>query len=177
MSTTSPDGELVRAAQAGSREAVAELFERHWRGAWRLAYAVAGSASAADDAAQAGFVRAVERIRKLRDPDMFRPWLHRIVMNGLLDERRRRRREVLVDAVPEVPAPEGEADAVEARDPLAMLEGLSPERRAVIVLRHCLDYSLDETAEILGLPRGTVQSRTARGLADLRARLEGPDDA
>jgi RNA polymerase sigma-70 factor (ECF subfamily) len=170
--TEVPDEELVRAAQRGSTEAVATLFERHWRDAWRLAATVTGSPHDADDAAQQAFVRAIARIRRLRDPRRFRPWLHRIVLNETRDERRRRRRETLVDP-PADRAFEHHADepgpAVEA------LAGLDRDRRAVVVLRHCLGYSLEETAALLGVPVGTVQSRAARGLAQLRARLEVAD--
>jgi RNA polymerase sigma-70 factor, ECF subfamily len=166
------DEELVVAAQAGSVEAVGTLFERHWHDAWRIAYAVTGSPANADDAAQQGFVRAVERLGRLREPARFRAWLHRIVINETRDTRRRRAREILVSAAPEQPA----FDAHHTPGPaLSALAGLSRDRRAAVVLRHCLGYSIEEAAEILGLPSGTVQSRTARGLAEMRARLEVSD--
>jgi RNA polymerase sigma-70 factor (ECF subfamily) len=166
------DEDLVRAAQAGAADAVAVLFERHWPDAWRLAYTLTGSAQRADDAAQEGFVRAIERIRKLREPGRFRPWLHRIVLNQSRDERRRRRREVLVER----PVDHADEPAVQEPGPaLAALAGLDRDRRAALVLRHCLGYSLEESAALLGVPVGTVQSRAARGLAELRARLEVSD--
>lgn len=170
--TSDSDGDLVAAARRGSVEAVSELFERHWRDAWRLARTLSGSETRADAAAQQGFVRAIERLRRLRDPERFRPWLHSIVVNEVRDERRRRRREVLVDEAPERAAA---GDPSEPGPALAALAGLSRQRRAVLVLRHCLGYSLEETAEILGLRVGTVQSRAARGLAELRAQLEVVD--
>lgn len=160
------------AAQAGSVEAVEALFERHWRDAWRVAYAVSGSRADADDAAQQAFVRAVERLGRLREPARFRAWLHRIVVNETHDTRRRRSREVLVHTPPEEPVEDGNPAPGPA---LAALAGLSHDRRAAVVLRHCLGYSIEETAEILELPVGTVQSRAARGLAELRARLEVSD--
>jgi len=170
--TEIPDEELVRAAQRGSAEAVATLFERHWRDAWRLAATVTGSPHDADDAAQQAFVRAIARIRRLRDPRRFRPWLHRIVLNETRDERRRRSKETLVDP------PVDRASAHDPYEPgpaVAALAGLDHDRRAVVVLRHCLGYSLEETAALLGVPVGTVQSRAARGLAQMRARLEVTD--
>jgi RNA polymerase sigma-70 factor (ECF subfamily) len=51
---------------------------------------------------------------------------------------------------------------------MVALAGLTPEHRAVIVLRHLLGYSPGEIAEMLGLPRGTVNSRLRRGLDTLR---------
>jgi RNA polymerase sigma-70 factor (ECF subfamily) len=56
---------------------------------------------------------------------------------------------------------------------VAALAELSPEHRAVIVLRHLLDYTPGEIAELLELPRGTVNSRLRRGLDQLADRLEG----
>lgn len=167
------DEDLVSAAQRGSVDAVAMLFERHWRDAWRLAATVTASTQDADDAAQEGFVRAIERIRRLRDPRSFRPWLHRIVINETRDTRRRRSREALV-GTPVDQASEREAD--ERGPAMDALAGLDRDRRAVVVLRHCLGYSLEETAALLGVPVGTVQSRAARGLAEMRARL-GVSDA
>jgi len=67
-------------------------------------------------------------------------------------------------AVPATDAPrDSDAPAL-----VAALAGLSPEHRAVIVLRHLLDYSPGEIADILELPRGTVNSRLRRGLDQLR---------
>jgi RNA polymerase sigma-70 factor (ECF subfamily) len=58
----------------------------------------------------------------------------------------------------------------------AALAGLSPEHRAVVVLRHLLDYTPGEIAELLELPRGTVNSRLRRGLDHLRDQLPENDD-
>ena len=65
------------------------------------------------------------------------------------------------------PAP----DNPHAPELAAALAELSPEHRAVIVLRHLLEYTPGEIAELLGLPRGTVNSRLRRGLDELSAHL------
>ena len=62
-------------------------------------------------------------------------------------------------------------DAI-SEDLLAALAGLSPEHRAVVVLRHLLGYTPSEIGEILGLPRGTVNSRLRRALDRLRPVIE-----
>ena len=59
---------------------------------------------------------------------------------------------------------------------LRALAGLSPERRAVVVLRHLLGYTPPEIAVILGLPVGTVNSRLGRAMTELRAQLERAGD-
>lgn len=169
------DDALVRRAQRGSREAGAALFARHWEAARRAALAITGRPAAADDIAQAAFVRAFAALDRFDSDRPFAPWLHRIVVNGALDHLRAERRLVPVADPPEPPPGDGSGDAADA-DALAALARLSPERRAVVVLRHLLDYRPPEIAEILGLPVGTVNSRLARALAELRRLLEGEDD-
>src|SRR5205085_7223430 len=95
-------------------------------------------------------------------------WLHRIVVNRALDLGRRERASVPLEAVGDLASED--RPGVD-RELLAALAALPAERRAVVVLRHWLGHSLAETAEILDLPLGTVQSRLARGLRELRERL------
>ena len=101
------------------------------------------------------------------------PWLHRIVVNRAIDWARARalRAEVSDGAL----APVGEVDGPSqpfSAPVLAALAGLSPEHRAVIVLRHLLEYTPGEIARMLELPRGTVNSRLRRGLDELADRLD-----
>ena len=161
---------LVRAAQGGSTEAMEELFRRHWPRAHRAAWLVVHDAAAAEDVAQEAFLAAVRSLDRFDRRRPFGPWLHRIVVNRAIDHARARdvRREVPADAVAEAvasgPAPgagsgSGPSDAV-----VAALAALAPEQRAVIVLRHLLGFTPGEIARVLGLPRGTVNSRLRRGL-------------
>ncbi|MGD9697128.1 MAG: RNA polymerase sigma factor [Thermoleophilia bacterium] len=170
------DGELVRRAQRGSREAAAVLFGRHWRSAWRAAYAVTGRHASADDIAQDAFERAFSRIASFDPSRPFAPWLHRIVVNRAVDVARRERRLLHLPSVPEVADPAGEARPGE-RDGAAVdaVARLAPDRRAVVVLRYLLDYAPPEIAEMIGVPVGTVNSRLARALAELREELAASD--
>src|SRR5690349_960995 len=86
------DGELVVRARTGSRDAAAELFSRHWPGAWRMARAVTGRRDMADDVAQDAFERAFAALSRFDERRPFRPWLHRIVVNRSLDLLRSERR-------------------------------------------------------------------------------------
>jgi len=103
-------------------------------------------------------VRALDRFDRRRP---FGPWLHRIVVNRAIDWTRARRLRAEVElgehiAAPPVPDP---ADGT-----LARIGELEPEHRAVVVLRYVLEYTPGEIAELLDLPRGTVNSRLRRGL-------------
>jgi RNA polymerase sigma-70 factor (ECF subfamily) len=165
---------VVRAAQRGDAEAFAELFRRHWPRAHRAAWLVVHDAAAAEDVAQEAFVSAVRALDRFDRRRPFAPWLHRIVVNRAIDFARARelRREVGADAVAEAAAETGD-DVAAAPSPgvLAALAALPPEQRAVIVMRHLLDFSPGEISRALGLPRGTVNSRLRRGLDGLQDAL------
>jgi RNA polymerase sigma-70 factor (ECF subfamily) len=165
---------VVRAAQRGDAEAFAELFRRHWPRAHRAAWLVVHDRAAAEDVAQEAFVSAVRALDRFDRRRPFAPWLHRIVVNRAIDFARARelRREVGADAVAEVAAGAGDdVAAAPSAGILAALAALPPEQRAVIVLRHLLDFSPGEIARALGLPRGTVNSRLRRGLDGLQGAL------
>jgi RNA polymerase sigma-70 factor (ECF subfamily) len=157
----------VRAAQRGDPQALEQLFRHHWPRAHRAALLVVGDAAAAEDIAQESFLAAVRALDRFDRRRPFGPWLHRIVVNRAIDWSRARalRRELGADDAAEAPAPEGD-DRV-----LPALAALDPEQRAVIVLRYLLEYTPGEIAELLDLPRGTVNSRLRRGLDRLEEAL------
>ncbi|MDQ2983893.1 MAG: RNA polymerase sigma factor [Actinomycetota bacterium] len=165
----------VRGAQAGSASDLEALFNAFWPRAYRAAYLVVHDAAAAEDIAQEGFLAAVRRLDRFDRRRPFGPWLHRIVVNRAIDWARARklRGEVSEDSVAEPVAVHSNPGLSDTEALAGALATLSPEHRAVIVLRHLLEYSPGEIAELLELPRGTVNSRLRRGLDDLRGRLEG----
>jgi RNA polymerase sigma-70 factor (ECF subfamily) len=117
-------------------------------------------------------VRTLERFDRRRP---FGPWLHRIVVNRAIDWTRARalRREVGEAPIGSIAAAD-RPDNPHSRSLAAALASLSPEHRAVIVLRHLLEYTPGEIADLLDLPRGTVNSRLRRGL-DTLEKLLGED--
>lgn len=162
---------LVREAQQGSSTAMARLYSLHWRSAYRAAYLVVHDAAAAEDIAQDGFLAAVDALDRFDRRRPFGPWLHRIVINRALDWARRealRRRVAREESVFE-PLPPPEEIGGEM---IAALKELPAEQRAVVVLRHLLEYTPGEIATMLELPRGTVNSRLRRGLDRLRTAAE-----
>jgi RNA polymerase sigma-70 factor, ECF subfamily len=169
------DRQLVAEAAAGSRSAGEELFERHSLAAWRLAFSLTGDPAAADDLLQDAFERAFRGLESFNGRSSFRTWLSRIVVNRAVDVARREQR--LVPLEPAQLEPRGAEDrpADDAGVVDAVLR-LPLERRIVVVLRYWGGFTPPEVAEILALPLGTVHSRLARALAELRSRLEVPDD-
>jgi RNA polymerase sigma-70 factor, ECF subfamily len=160
----------VRGAQEGSVDDLESLFRAYWPRAFRAAYLVVHDAAAAEDVAQEAFLAAVRSLDRFDRRRPFGPWLHRIVVNRAIDWARARRlrgEAELQSDVPAVQPPERESGEL-----LRGLASLPPEHRAVIVLRHLLEYTPGEIAELLELPRGTVNSRLRRGLDRLAETLE-----
>ena len=151
----------IRGAQQGSVADLELLFREHWPRAFRAARLVTGDAAAAEDIAQEAFLAAVRNLDRFDRRRPFAPWLHRIVVNRAIDwtRARRLRAEVeLGDFIPAPPGPEPDGGALNG------IANLAPEHRAVVVLRYVLEYTPGEIAELLDLPRGTVNSRLRRGL-------------
>ncbi len=146
--------------------------------ALRVAYFVVRDHAEAADVTQDAFIKAYRSIRRFRTDAPLRPWLMRIVRNEALNrvraDRRRRRLELRVSGDPASgeAAPSPEADAMardEQRRLLRHIDELPPRYRDVIAYRYLLGMSERETATALGLPPGTVKSRSARALDRLRA--------
>jgi len=144
------------------------IFDRHWPRVWRAAYAVAGDRELANDAAQDAFIRAGAALHRFDRRRPLEPWLVRIAVNRAIDLVRARRCEA-AEELPEALAFDPPLPDDEVRSALARL---GPERRAVIALHYWFDYTTPEIAEVLGVPVGTVNSRLARALRDLRLDLE-----
>jgi RNA polymerase sigma-70 factor, ECF subfamily len=156
----------IKGAQQGSVADLERLFRAHWPRAYRAAHLVTGDAAAAEDIAQEAFLAAVRNLDRFDRRRPFGPWLHRIVVNRAIDWTRARklRAEVeLGDYLPAAPAPERDGSA------LARIAELPAEHRAVVVLRYVLEYTPGEIAELLDVPRGTVNSRLRRGLDRMKA--------
>jgi RNA polymerase sigma-70 factor, ECF subfamily len=142
----------------------------HWPRAHRAAYLVVHDAGAAEDIAQDAFLAAVDALDRFDRRRPFGPWLHRIVINRAIDWGRRealRRNAGDPDDEPAAAAPEQLSGEL-----MPALAQLAPEQRAVVVLRHLLEYTPGEIARMLELPRGTVNSRLRRGLDQLRDLIE-----
>ncbi len=158
----------MREAQGGSASAFEALFRLYWPQVFRAAYLVVHDAAAAEDIAQEAFLAALRSLDRFDRSRPFGAWLHRIVVNRAIDwarSRQLRREAGLVEAV----APDRSAELSD--DVIDALADLTPEHRGVIVLRHVLGYTPGEIAELLDLPRGTVNSRLRRGLDTLKERL------
>ena len=151
----------IRGAQRGSVADLERLFREHWPRAYRAARLITGDAAAAEDIAQEAFLAAIRNLDRFDRRRPFAPWLHRIVVNRAIDWTRARKLRAEVELGDWLPAP---ASAEPDGSAFGRIADLAPEHRAVVVLRYVLEYTPGEIAELLDLPRGTVNSRLRRGL-------------
>jgi RNA polymerase sigma factor (sigma-70 family) len=172
------DAELVRRAQRGEVDSYGELVRRYQGIAHRTAHLITGGSADAEDAAQAAFVKAYYALGRFQADRPFRPWLLRIVANEAKNRRRWLSRHAALDLVEAEapPSPEGSPEAAaeeweRRRILLGAVNGLRHEDREVIACRYFLDLSEAETAQVLGVARGTVKSRLSRALVRLRTAL------
>jgi RNA polymerase sigma-70 factor (sigma-E family) len=151
--------------RAADRPSFDEWARARQRGLVRSAYLLTGDFQRAEDLVQEALVRAATRWDRLRDgnPDA---WVRTVVYREHVSWWRRRRREVLVDAVPETAS--YDAPVLTDRGLVAALARLTWSQRAVLLLRFAEDLSVAETAEVLGVTDGTVKRQTSVALAHLR---------
>ena len=143
---------------------------------YRLAALILRDPDEAEDATHDAFVQAFRNRRSLRDLNRFEAWFGRIVVNVCRDRLRRRRRQAILDLSPELR--DDRADVAEPVAERMALESafirLSPDHRIVIILRYYLDLTVDQIADRVGVPSGTVKSRLHHAVSELRTELEQP---
>lgn len=122
------------------------------------------------DAVQDALLRAWTHRYRLKRPEYFETWLIRILLNCCHDRQRLSKRLMPLDAAPEASEDPFDGDP-DVRDAIMRL---NEKQRTAIVLHYMEDYSVDDIARILKVPRETVRTRLRRGRAALRAMLE-PD--
>ena len=146
----------------------------------RFARALTGDAAAADDLVQDCLERALGRVHLWRENTNLRTWLFTILRNIHLNQLRRSTRRPRETSYDEMPEPPGETAATQGhamtiRDLGLALDKLPDQQREVVLLVGLEDMSYKETAEILGVPVGTVMSRLARGRKALGLLMDGGD--
>jgi RNA polymerase sigma factor (sigma-70 family) len=157
--------DVVRRAQAGDVLAMAALIEELEPYVGGICRSIV-SGAAGEDAMQETFVVVLRRLRSLRTPAAVRGWVRRIAVHEALRVARRRGR-----VVPEADdAPVREIDVDAALDVRSTLATMTPEQRAILVLRDMDGLSEDEAARVLHVAPGTVKSRLHRARAAFRER-------
>lgn len=178
------ESELIDLAKRGDLSAYEDLVAIHQALALRVAYLVVRDHAEAEDVTQEAFIKAYRTLNRFRDGSPFKPWILRIVRNEGLNRRRGagRYQNATLHLAAETssgdaaPSPEEVLVVKERQETVLRALDELPERfRLVLEARYLLELNEQETAAVLRIARGTVKSRTARGLEQLR-RLIGDRD-
>ncbi|HEX3867912.1 MAG TPA: RNA polymerase sigma factor [Gemmatimonadaceae bacterium] len=182
MSDDRTDAELIAQARAGDDRAFGVLIARYERAVAATAVGMLGSGDDAEDVGQETFIRLHRSLGRFRGESSLKTYIVHIAMNLSINTLRRRKRSLLRfvsrdESTVDVAEPRATADdvldAVEMRHIVRQaVSSLGEKHRAVVVLRLFHECSTRETAEILGVPEGTVLSRLSRAMRDLESRLE-----
>ncbi len=184
MAGPNDDHALVQRSRAGDREAFGQLVVRYEQRLFATLVRLTGSNDSAQDVLQDAFVQAYVKLDGFQGQSSFYTWIYRIAVNRALSDRRKRREVVPLDASDGSTTRLEPAEDPERADPMrplvasernqmiqAALDRLSPEHRAVVVLKDLDGKSYDEIAAILDINIGTVRSRLHRARSELKRRL------
>jgi RNA polymerase sigma-70 factor (ECF subfamily) len=178
--TTVPAGpgagedERVARARAGDLAAFGDLVRQHQRTVFGLALRMLGDRSLAEELAQDVFVQLHRHLAGIESAAHLRFWLRRVTAHRAIDRARQRARipEAPLDAAPESAVGIPEPDPLLARRLQAEVLALTPQARAVVLLRYQEDLDPVDIASALDMPLNTVKSHLRRSLALLRARCQ-----
>jgi len=169
------EARLVARAAARDQDAFRELVAMHQDRAYALALRIVRSAADAEEVAQDAFVRAWNALPGFRAEARFGTWLHRIVVRRALDRAATLKRRSVREADPETtaepasPDPRRDEETVLKRRLGRLMETLTEAQLAAVTLYYYEDRSVEEIADVLGIPTGTVKTHLSRGRAALRA--------
>lgn len=160
---------LVQRCCDGDREAQGEFYARTSRRIYRLLLRMTGSAETAADLTQETYLRAFTRIQDFDARSTVATWLYRVAVNEALQHLRRQQRERgrLQSVLPDVPAPGSEDHQTANLDVTDALVALTPDDRAVLLLRYQEGLDYRRMATVLECAEGTVASRLNRARARL----------
>lgn len=181
------DHELAQQAAGGDEKAFHALIDRHAAGMFRAALSLTRNRADAEDVMQEAMIGAYRGIRNFAGRSSVKTWLMQILTRQAAKawHRTRHARSTLSLHEPQT-GQERDDTALTTRsassgvdtklDVMAALQKVSDAHREILVLREVRGLSYDEIAEVLNVPRGTVESRLSRARAELRRRLLGRDE-
>lgn len=185
---TRKDSELLKRAQAGDLAAFEALYNRYHSRIYRVLYGLVGNSADAADLTQEAFVRAYSELDRIRSDGNFYGWLRKTALNLGIDCLRRRKMLTLVSLDAPRESSNSDAFAWEVEDETQdvhraletqslhealhiSIERLSPDHRTVVTMHYVEEMPVEEIAELLNVPVGTVKSRLARARDALRQML------
>ena len=183
QSENDPELPVIEAIRQGDPYAFRELVQRHHQWVRGVILAVLGDPERVDDVAQQAWLAAWQRIKSLRDPVSWRPWLYRLVRNAAFDAgrdatRRRRQTQVLTEEAsrtsPADTRPEEELARQERQQRvMRAIQALPALYREPFVMRHLNGWSYQQIAEVMDMPVDSIETRLVRARRLLRESLAG----
>jgi len=161
------------------RDTLEQLYHQHFAKTYRSAYMVTGNAQLAEDATQEAFLKAFSNFHTLKETTKFGSWISVIATNCAIDILRKNKRIILTDKEESYSNSSSENSPQdyweqqetyqEVRKALLSLE---PEDREILVLKYFNELSIQEIAELVSLPSGTIKSRLFRAREKVRKLLQ-----
>ncbi|MGH2456162.1 MAG: RNA polymerase sigma factor [Candidatus Limnocylindria bacterium] len=170
VATSSLD--LVRAAAAGDVDALARIMALHDGSMRRICMVITTDAALVDEAVQAAWVRAWQRLGSLRDPDRLRPWLMSVAANEARQLQRSGARRSAHERRTDASRPAVDPAArTEVLDLAAAVSKLAADERRLLALRYVADLTSEEIGRELGMSASAVRGRMSRIVERLRWEL------
>lgn len=174
------DGSLIQASLKGDTRAFGEIVRRYQKMVARTVRGMLGDSVYAEDVGQDVFIKLFHSLQEFRGEAKLSTYIQKIAVNLTLNEIKRRKRffstfsqkgnnEMYEYDVPDHDTPE-KREAAELVE--KALQAMDPKFRVIVTMRLLHGYSTKETAEILGLPLGTVLSRLSRAQEQMKGILE-----
>jgi RNA polymerase sigma-70 factor, ECF subfamily len=176
------DGEelrLINQAKKGNLDAFEGLYEMHRLSIYRTALAITGDRMTAEEILQETFLRAFKHIDRVYDGVSLSPWLYRVAVNLAYDLTAKKRRGLAALSqlfewfvAPVLISPEREVEERELQEAIYhAINKLEFKQRTTLVLFYLQDFTLQEIAEVMDCPVGTVKSRLHYARENLRQAL------
>ncbi len=171
MKKKKPELALIKKAMRGDPGAFGELIQREQESLYRMAFLYTRNEDDALDALQEGILKAYTHRKTLREPEHFKTWLMRIVINSAQDLLKKRKPAAEWEELEELSAPEG-LSPEERMDLYDALDQLSEPMRQLLKLRYFDGLSNREIAHQLEVPEGTVAVRLSRARERLKLTMK-----
>ena len=171
------EADLIRAAQAGDRDALIQLLRDIEKPVYRTAFYILKNEQDAMDASQEALIRIYNKIGTYQEKAKFSTWVQRIVTNLCIDLCRKRKETTSIDEhslpLQDKADVEGEVELqYVAKDIREAIDLLPEQHRTVVILRYIQDFSYAEISEALELPLNTVKSHLFRARQQLQKLLQ-----
>ena len=166
------DRSMLERFRAGDAEAVKTLYDEYGGAVFALSLSVLGDRDLAADSTQQTFLKAWKAAETFDADRDIAPWLYAIGRRTAIDIYRKRRREIVKDDVDVIAMPPSLDSAWEVFEVRAALDRLPDEERSIVKLSQLDGYTHSEIAEHLGIPIGTVKSRSHRAHQRLASMLQ-----